>query len=86
VHFYSSGAIEKDWKIKDLDENFMVAAFGSILGAVLRRPDDARFHNFPAAADFPQLLSAIMSGALPFAGKALMITLLGVGLRRRRGH
>jgi hypothetical protein len=45
VHFYSSGAIEKDWKIKGLDENFMVAASGSILGAVLRRPDDARFHR-----------------------------------------
>jgi manganese transport protein len=35
VHFYSSGAIEEDWTAKDLGENFVVAAFGSVLGAVL---------------------------------------------------
>src|SRR3954465_13009269 len=35
VHFYSSGAIEEAWKPKDLGENFMVSAFGSILGALL---------------------------------------------------
>jgi manganese transport protein len=35
VHFYSSGAIEEKWKTKDLDENFMVASVGSILGALL---------------------------------------------------
>ena len=32
VHFYSSGAIEEDWTPKDLGENFMVAAFGSVSG------------------------------------------------------
>ena len=31
VHFYSSGAIEEEWGTKDLGENFMVAALGSIL-------------------------------------------------------
>src|SRR5205823_1173466 len=35
VHFYSSGAIEEDWKVKDLSENFMVASLGSILGSLL---------------------------------------------------
>ena len=31
VHFYSSGAIEEKWTPKDLGENFMVAALGSVL-------------------------------------------------------
>jgi len=35
VHFYSSGAMEEDWTPKDLSQNFLVAAFGSVLGAVL---------------------------------------------------
>ena len=35
VHFYSSGAIEEDWTTKDLGENFMVAALGSLLGSLL---------------------------------------------------
>jgi manganese transport protein len=35
VHFYSSGAMEEDWTPKDLGENFMVAAFGCILGGAL---------------------------------------------------
>ena len=36
VHFYSSGALEEDWTAKDLPENFMVASFGSVLGAMLK--------------------------------------------------
>jgi manganese transport protein len=35
VHFYSSGALEEDWNRKDLTQNFVVASFGSVLGAVL---------------------------------------------------
>src|SRR5213075_1831439 len=35
VHFYSSGAIEEDWKAEDLGENIAVAGLGSTLGAVL---------------------------------------------------
>src|SRR3954447_19416392 len=35
VHFYSSGAMEEEWTPKDLGENFMVAAMGSILGSLL---------------------------------------------------
>ncbi len=79
VHFYSSGAIEEEWKVNDLGENFMVASLGSILGsfltvalmvlgAVLFLPRQI----------FPQLLStAVMAGAWPFAGKALVLALLG---------
>jgi manganese transport protein len=79
VHFYSSGAMEEDWKAKDLGENFMVAALGSILGsgltvalmvlgAVLLLPRSI----------FPQLLSSsIVAGAYPFGEKALVIALLG---------
>jgi manganese transport protein len=79
VHFYSSGAMEEDWKPKDLGENFMVASFGSILGsgltvglmalgAILFLP-----HRI-----FPQLLStAVLAGAYPFGAKALVIALLG---------
>jgi manganese transport protein len=79
VHFYSSGALEEDWKPKDLGENFMVASLGSvlgsgltvglmILGAVLFQPRHI----------FPQLLSTtILAGAFPFARKALVIALFG---------
>jgi Mn2+/Fe2+ NRAMP family transporter len=79
VHFYSSGAIEENWKMTDLGENFMVAALGSILGsaltvalmvlgAILFLPRNI----------FPQLLStSIAAGAYPFAEKALVIALLG---------
>lgn len=79
VHFYSSGAIEEDWKSKDLSENFMVASLGSIagslltvglliLGAMIYRPRHV----------FPELLStAIFAGAYPFAKKAIVIALLG---------
>src|SRR5437763_8760035 len=68
VHFYSSGAMEEDWTPKDLPENFIVAAGGSVLGAVLTTgllvlgvlifiPRDV----------FPQMLSTtVMAGAFPF--------------------
>src|SRR5215831_1866376 len=79
VHFYSSGAIEEDWTSKDLGENFMVAALGSVFGGILSAgllilavlvflPRDI----------FPQMLSTtIMTGALPFGRKALLLALLG---------
>ena len=79
VHFYSTGAIEEDWKSEDLGENFMVASIGSILGsgltvslmvlgAILLLPPQI----------FPELLSTpIMAGAFPFGGKALVIAILG---------
>jgi manganese transport protein len=79
VHFYSSGAIEEDWKVKDLGENFMVAALGSILGSLLTVAlMIVGTILFLPQHIFPELLgTAIMAGAFPFAGKALIIGLLG---------
>jgi Mn2+/Fe2+ NRAMP family transporter len=79
VHFYSSGAIEENWKAKDLSENFMVASLGSILGsfltvallalgAILFLPR----HIFPE-----QLSSAIAAGAWPYGQKVIVLACLG---------
>jgi Mn2+/Fe2+ NRAMP family transporter len=79
VHFYSSGAIEEDWKVKDLSENFAVATFGSILGSLLTVAllIVAAVVFLPRHI-FPELLSTtVMAGALPFAQKALIVALLG---------
>ena len=79
VHFYSSGAIEEDWKPKDLGENFMVASLGSILGSLLTvglLVLGALL--FLPRHVFPELLStAIFAGAYPFAQKAIVFALLG---------
>src|SRR5690348_2534500 len=79
VHFYSSGAMEEDWKPKDLSENFMVAAFGSVLGAVLTCALLVLGALlFLPRSIFPETLStAIMAGAFPFGEKALLLALLG---------
>jgi len=79
VHFYSSGAIEEDWKPKDLSENFMVASLGSVLGSLLTVGLLllGALIYLPRAV-FPDLLStAIFAGAVPFAQKALVLALLG---------
>lgn len=79
VHFYSSGAIEEDWKVSDLGENFAVAGFGSVLGAIITVGLLVLGATvlLPRGI-FPQVLStAMMTGASPFAKKALLITLLG---------
>ncbi|WP_211256330.1 NRAMP family divalent metal transporter [Edaphobacter aggregans] len=79
VHFYSSGAIEEDWKVKDLSENFMVASLGSVLGSLLTiallalgtllfLPN----HIFPE-----QLSSALVAGAWPYGQKMLVLACLG---------
>ena len=79
VHFYSSGAMEEDWKPKDLSENFMVAALGSVLGAVLTCALLVLGALlFLPRSIFPETLStAIMAGAFPFGEKALVLALLG---------
>jgi len=79
VHFYSSGAMEEDWKPEDLGENFMVAALGSLLGAVLTSALLVLGALlFLPHAIFPETLStAIMAGAFPFGHKALILALLG---------
>ena len=79
VHFYSSGALEEDWTPKDLGENFMVSAFGSLLGALITIGllILAAVLFLPREI-FPQALSTtIMAGAFPFAQKALVIAMLG---------
>jgi manganese transport protein len=79
VHFYSSGAIEEDWKASDLSENFMVASLGSVLGSLLTIALLAlgTIVFFPRHI-FPNLLStAIFAGAYPYAQKVLVLATLG---------
>ena len=79
VHFYSSGAMEEDWTTDDLKQNFMVAAFGSILGSLLTVAlmAVAAIVLLPRGI-FPELLStSVLAGASPFGKKALTIALLG---------
>src|SRR5438874_9465129 len=79
VHFYSSGAIEEDWKPKDLSENFMVASLGCLLGSLLTVGLVALGAVlFLPRNIFPQQLStAILAGSFPFAKKALVVATLG---------
>jgi manganese transport protein len=79
VHFYSSGAIEEDWTPKDLGENFMVAALGSLLGSLLTVGLLALgVIVFLPHGILPQTFStAVFSGAFPFAQKALIAAIAG---------
>jgi len=79
VHFYSSGAIEEDWTPQDLGENFLVAAFGSLLGAALTAGllILGALVLLPRGI-FPEMLSTTtMAGAFPFGAKALVLALMG---------
>jgi len=79
VHFYSSGAIEEDWSEKDLPENFMVASFGSVLGALLTVALLAigALVFFPRHS-FPQQLGIAISGiATPFHRTGYLLVLFG---------
>src|SRR5437879_12197075 len=80
VHFYSSGAIEEEWKPKDLGENFIVAALGSILGSFLTIALMVLGALlFLPHQIFPALLStSIMAAAFPFAGHALTVAMFCV--------
>jgi Mn2+/Fe2+ NRAMP family transporter len=79
VHFYSSGALEEDWTPKDLGENFMVSALGSLLGALITIGLLVLGAMvFLPRGIFPQTLSTtIIAGAFPFAQKALVLAMLG---------
>lgn len=79
VHFYSSGALEEDWTTKDLGENFLVSAFGSVLGALLTVGLlMLGALVFLPHGIFPEILSTTtMAGAFPFGKKALVLALLG---------
>jgi Mn2+/Fe2+ NRAMP family transporter len=79
VHFYSSGALEEDWSEKDLPENFMVASFGSVLGALLTVALLAigALVFFPQHR-FPEHLSAAISAiAAPLGQTGYLFVLLG---------
>jgi manganese transport protein len=80
VHFYSSGAMEEDWTPEDLGENFLVAAGGSVLGAVLTTALLALGVLLFLPHDiYPQMLStAVMTGGFPFGRTALIVGLLGM--------
>jgi Mn2+/Fe2+ NRAMP family transporter len=80
VHFYSSGALEEDWTPKDLGENFLVSAFGSVLGSVLTGALLLLgVLIFLPRGIFPQMLStAAMVSAFPFGERALVLGLCGV--------
>src|SRR5690349_14386078 len=80
VHFYSSGAMEEDWTPKDLSENFLVAAFGSVLGSVLTVGLLVlAVLIFMPHGIFPEMLSStVLAGAFPFGRVALILALLGV--------
>jgi manganese transport protein len=79
VHFYSSGAMEEDWTPKDLGQNFLVAAFGSVLGAVLTTGLLLLgVLVFLPRGIFPEKLSStVLAGAFPFGRTALLLALLG---------
>jgi manganese transport protein len=79
VHFYSSVAMEEGWSEKDLPENFMVASFGSILGAVLT----VALLVIGALVFFPQhsfpehLMAAVKGIASPLGKAGYLFVLLG---------
>lgn len=79
AHFYSSGALEEDWTEKDLPENFMVASFGSVLGAMLTVALLAigALVFFPQHG-FPDHLSAAVNGiAAPLGRTGFLFVLVG---------
>jgi manganese transport protein len=71
--------MEENWTPKDLGENFIVAAFGSVLGAVLTAGLLVLGALiFLSRGIFPEILSStVLAGAFPFGHKALVLALLG---------
>jgi len=80
VHFYSSGAIEEDWKVEDLGENVAVAGIGSMLGALLTCALlILGALVFLPRGIFPNAISTTpMTAALPFGPRMLQMALLGI--------
>jgi manganese transport protein len=80
VHFYSSGAIEEDWKIENLNENILVATLGTILGALLTCAllILAALVFLPRHI-FPEILSTtVMPAAVKLGPTTVRIALLGM--------
>jgi manganese transport protein len=79
VHFYSSGAIEEKWTVKDLGENVMVATLGSVFGALLTVALlGLGAMVFLPREIFPENLGTpMLAGALPFGKTALFLAVAG---------
>ena len=79
VHFYSSGALEEEWTRKDLGENFVVAALGSVLGSLLTTALLClAVELFLPHRIFPEMLStAVMTAGVPYGRPVLVPALLG---------
>ncbi|WP_263417330.1 NRAMP family divalent metal transporter [Terriglobus albidus] len=79
VHFYSSGAMEEDWKPEDLSENLMVASLGSLLGSLLTVGLMVLgVILFLPHGIFPEQLStAVFAGSFPFGQRVLTIAIVG---------
>jgi Mn2+/Fe2+ NRAMP family transporter len=80
VHFYSSGAIEEEWKPADLPQNFAIAATGSLLGSLLTLALLALGALvFLPLGIFPETLSSgALAAGLPFQQTALVLGILGM--------
>lgn len=80
VHFYSSGAIEEKWTVKDIPSNFANSVVGFALGGVLT----LALIIVGAQAFFgqgidPHLLGTVaMPSAMAFGMKGLLIALVGM--------
>jgi manganese transport protein len=80
VYFYSSGAIEEDWKISDLGENRIVAGFGSGLGSLITVAllAIAASHFSPRGIFPDQVTTALTLGTFSLGKLGLILGALGV--------
>jgi Mn2+/Fe2+ NRAMP family transporter len=80
VHFYSSGAIEEQWTVKDLPENTIVSVSGVALGSLLTCALlILGAIVFLPRAIYPDLLSTtVFPVALPMGQTGLRLALLGI--------
>jgi Mn2+/Fe2+ NRAMP family transporter len=80
IYFYSSGAIEEKWKLKDLPTNFLNAVAGFTLGALLVMAIIVTGAQvfMPRGIDPQMLSSTAMPIAVAYGAKALLLALLGM--------
>jgi Mn2+/Fe2+ NRAMP family transporter len=80
VYFYSSGAIEEEWKPKDLLTNRMTCIVGFGLGSLLAISILASSAQLFGPADVDPVVpgTAALEAAIPFGAWGLIIALLGM--------
>jgi manganese transport protein len=80
IYFYSSGAIEEKWTVKDLPTNFLNAVIGFALGAFLVMAIIVTGAQvfMPRGIDPQMLSSTAVPIAVAFGMKALLLALLGM--------